>query len=256
MLQVFLFSALVIFIYMTLFFLLAQALKDNSIVDIGWGIGFIVLSVALLFKSETINQRQLLLFALVFMWGIRLSAHIFLRNHGKPEDFRYANWRKEWGKYVVIRSFLQVFMLQGFFMFIIALPIMMVKIAEPSGLHWVDYIGLIVWLIGFYFEAIGDYQMTQFKKNPENKGKFITTGLWKFTRHPNYFGECMMWWGIFVISIPAGNVFVSVISPLILTWLLTKVSGVPMLEKKYEGNKAFEEYAKKTNAFVSWFPKK
>jgi steroid 5-alpha reductase family enzyme len=255
MLQVLLLSSFVIFAYMTLFFLIAQALKDNSIVDIGWGIGFVVLSASLLYQSELISPRQWLLFVLVVLWGIRLSTHIFIRNHGKPEDFRYANWRKEWGKYVVIRSFLQVFMLQGFFMFIIALPIMMVKISEPSSLQLMDFIGLAVWLVGFYFEVIGDYQMVQFKKNPLNKGKFITTGLWKYTRHPNYFGECIMWWGIFIISIPVGNIFVSVISPLVLTWLLTRVSGVSMLEKKYEGNKAFEEYAKKTPAFVPWFPK-
>jgi steroid 5-alpha reductase family enzyme len=253
MLQVFILSAIVIFIYMSLFFLLAQALSDNSIVDIGWGIGFIVLSAMLLYHSDNISGRQWLLFVLIVLWGARLSLHIFIRNLGKPEDFRYANWRKEWGRYAVIRSFLQVFMLQGFFMFIIALPLMIVKISTPSSLQLFDYIGLTVWLIGFYFEAVGDYQMVQFKKNPDNKGKFITTGLWKYTRHPNYFGECMMWWGIFIISIPAGNIWISVISPVVLSWLLTRVSGVPMLEKKYEGNKAFEEYARKTSAFFPWF---
>jgi steroid 5-alpha reductase family enzyme len=256
MIQVFILSASVIFIYMTLFFLLAQALKDNSIVDIGWGIGFIILSATLLYNSEVISVHQWISFCLILLWGLRLSLHIFLRNHGKHEDFRYANWRKEWGKYVVIRSFLQVFMLQGFFMFIIALPLMIVKIGEQTSLQWTDYVGLIIWLIGFYFEAVGDYQMVQFKKNPANKGKFITSGLWKYTRHPNYFGECAMWWGIFIISISAGNAYVSIISPIVLTWLLTRVSGVPMLEKKYVGNKEFEEYAQKTNAFIPWFPKK
>jgi steroid 5-alpha reductase family enzyme len=255
MTQVFILSAAVIFTYMTLFFFFALAIKDNSIVDVGWGIGFIVLSAVLLIQSESVGLNQWVLFVLVTLWGSRLSLHIFLRNHGKPEDFRYANWRKEWGNNVVIRSFLQVFMLQGIFIFIIALPIMMVKMSEATSFQVTDYIGIAVWIVGFYFEAIGDYQMMQFKKNHENKGKFITTGLWRYTRHPNYFGECIMWWGIFIISISSGHVWVSLISPVILTWLLTKVSGVPMLEKKYEGNKEFEKYASKTSAFVPWFPK-
>jgi steroid 5-alpha reductase family enzyme len=184
-----------------------------------------------------------------------LTLHIFLRNHGKPEDFRYANWRKEWGKHVVIRSFFQVFMLQGFFMFIIALPIIITKASVPQKLGFIEIAGSIIWLIGFLFEAIGDYQLLKFKKLPENKGKIITTGLWKYTRHPNYFGECVMWWGIFIVSIPSGYFYISVISPLVLTWLLTRVSGVPMLEEKYKGNEEFEQYAKKTNSFVPWFPK-
>ncbi len=253
--EVFALAAITIFVYMSLFFLLAQALKDNGIVDIGWGIGFIVLSTVLVFTGIDISQRQFLLFVLVFFWGFRLSLHIFLRNHGKPEDFRYANWRKEWGKHVVIRSFFQVFMLQGFFMFIIALPIIITKASVPQKLGFIEIAGSIIWLIGLLFEAIGDYQLLKFKKLPENKGKIITTGLWKYTRHPNYFGECVMWWGIFIVSIPSGYFYISVISPLVLTWLLTRVSGVPMLEEKYKGNEEFERYAKKTNSFVPWFPK-
>lgn len=256
MTEIFLLSALTIFVYMSLFFLLAQALKDNGIVDIGWGIGFIVLSTVLVFTGVDITQRQFLLFVLVFVWGFRLSFHIFLRNNGKPEDFRYANWRKEWGKYVVVRSFFQVFMLQGFFMFIIALPIIITKFSLPEKLGVFEIAGSVVWLLGFYFEAIGDYQLLKFKQNPENKGKIITTGLWKYTRHPNYFGECTMWWGIFIISIPSGYFFISIISPLVLTWLLTRVSGVPMLEEKYKGNPQFLAYAQNTPAFFPWFPKK
>jgi len=255
MLQVFLLSALTIFVYMTLFFLLAQALKDNGIVDIGWGIGFIVLSTVLAFTGIEITQRQFLLYILIFLWGFRLSFHIFLRNNGKPEDFRYANWRKEWGKFVVIRAFLQVFMLQGFFIFIIALPIIITKLSSPESLGIIEIVGAAIWLVGFYFEAMGDYELLKFKKDPKNKGQIITTGLWKYTRHPNYFGECVMWWGIFIVSIPSDYVWITIISPIVITWLLTRVSGVPMLEEKYKGNKQFEDYAKKTNAFVPWLPK-
>lgn len=257
MFEIFVISTITVFIYMSMFFMLAQALKDNGIVDIGWGIGFIVLSTVLVFSDLDIGHRQFVLYVLILIWGSRLALHIYFRNEGKPEDFRYANWRKEWGKYVVIRSFLQVFMLQGFFMLVIALPILMVKAdAQNTLLNWIDVIGIFVWATGFYFEAVGDYQMLQFKKQPENKGKFISNGLWKYTRHPNYFGECVMWWGIFIISISAGNFYISIISPIILTWLLTRVSGVPMLEEKYKGNKDWETYAAKTSAFIPWFPKK
>jgi steroid 5-alpha reductase family enzyme len=257
MFEIFVISIITVFVYMTLFFMLAQALKDNGIVDIGWGIGFIVLSTVLVFSDLDIGHRQFVLYLLVLIWGCRLALHIYFRNAGKPEDFRYANWRKEWGKYVVIRAFLQVFMLQGFFMLVIALPILMVKAdANNTPLNIVDVIGILVWTIGFYFEAVGDYQMLQFKKQPENKGKIIMSGLWKYTRHPNYFGECVMWWGIFIISISAGNFYISIVSPIILTWLLTRVSGVPMLEEKYKGNKEWEAYAAKTNAFIPWFAKK
>lgn len=256
MIEIFLLSGIIIFTYMVLFFMLAQALKDNGIVDIGWGIGFIFLSTVLVFLDLDITPRQFILYILILIWGFRLAIHIYFRNEGKPEDFRYANWRREWGKYAVVRAFFQVFMLQGFFMFIIALPIIMVNLESGSSITYIDIIGIIIWLIGFYFEAVGDYQLLQFKKSAENKGKIITSGLWKYTRHPNYFGECVMWWGVFIISISSGNYYISIISPFILTWLITRVSGVPMLEAKYKDNKEFVEYAKKTNAFLPWFVKK
>jgi steroid 5-alpha reductase family enzyme len=118
-----------------------------------------------------------------------------------------------------------------------------------------EVLGVVFWLVGFLFEAVGDYQKSKFKANPENKGKVMQSGLWKYTRHPNYFGDALLWWGIFLLAYPSGLVYLSIISPILMNFLLLKVSGVAMLEKKYSDNPEFEAYANKTNAFIPWFPK-
>lgn len=253
-----------ILIFMTIVFVIAQVLKNNSIVDIFWGLGFVFLSTIYTMNAEPYLQgvrgvvtTATLIHYLIFFWGLRLSFHILIKNWKQPEDWRYVNFRKLWTKKNIphwLGAFLQVFMLQGFFMFIIALPIIHSN-QYFTPISNITYIGIFIWLIGFFFEAIGDYQKSQFKKNPANKDKILTTGLWKYTRHPNYFGECVMWWAIFLISI---NIFhpittlVNLISPITLTWLLTKVSGVPMLESKYKTNDAYQTYIQKTPSF---FPK-
>jgi steroid 5-alpha reductase family enzyme len=166
---------------------------------------------------------------------------------GKAEDFRYAQWRREW-KHFYLRSFLQVFMLQGLFLLIIAWPVMFINLAAPGAWHVWDVAGTVVWLIGFGFESIGDYQLAQFKKNPAHRGKLITTGLWRYTRHPNYFGEAVLWWGIFMIACAVSG-WITVVGPLLITYLLRYVSGVPMLERKYANHPDFEEYKRKTSVF-------
>jgi steroid 5-alpha reductase family enzyme len=259
--NIYLISALYIFIFMNFMYLLALRLKDNSIVDIGWGIGFIIVALATLFDRGTFYPRQLLITAIIIVWGMRLAIYIFKRNSGKGEDFRYKQWRTEWGKTIYWRSYLQVFMLQGAIMFLIALPLMQVNASAsselvPIAIGITDFIGAAVWLIGFLFEAIGDAQMMRFKNNPANKGKIMRYGLWKYTRHPNYFGEALLWWGIFIIATAEGNIFISVISPLLLTYLLLKVSGVAMLEKKYTGNAEYDEYIRTTSSFVPMLPGK
>jgi steroid 5-alpha reductase family enzyme len=255
MIEVMLYSAVAIFAYMVLVFVWATLIKDNSIVDIGWGIGFLVVTGTGLVLLPAITPFHAALAAMVFIWGLRLSGYILGRHRNVGEDYRYAQWRKEWGKYVVPRAFFQIFMLQGVFMYIIALPLMMAMANPSAAINWVSYIGIALWLIGFLFEAVGDWQKSKFKADPANQGKIMQSGLWRYTRHPNYFGEALLWWGILVFVLPAGYWYVSIISPLILTFLLTKVSGVAMLEKKYEGNKEFEDYARRTSAFIPWWPK-
>jgi steroid 5-alpha reductase family enzyme len=240
---------------MSLIFMLAWIKKDNSIVDIAWGIGFIFVAILTFFLVTEFAVRHILVTALIFLWGSRLATHIAIRNKGKGEDFRYAKWRKDWGKWFFIRSFFQIYMLQGLLLLIIAYPVMLINHSEDPGITFFDILGLIIWLTGFFFEAVGDYQLLKFKRKAENKGKIIAQGLWRYTRHPNYFGETAMWWGIFLMALSLKNGWTAIVSPLTITFLLLKVSGISMLEKKYVGNKQFEEYAKRTSAFFPWFPK-
>ena len=250
------YSAAFVFLYMTGVFCLALIKKDNSIVDVAWGLGFIGVTLLTFFLKEGWTTRQLIVSVMIFSWGTRLALHIAIRKRGKGEDFRYAKWRQDWGRWFVLRSYFQIYMLQGVFLLIIALPILLINLSQKEDLTVVDLLGIGVWCIGFFFEAAGDYELQQFKKRPENKGRIITTGLWKYTRHPNYFGEVVMWWGIFLIALSVQNGWIAVLSPLTISFLLLRVSGVTMLEKKYQGNSEFEAYAKRTNAFFPWFPKK
>jgi len=255
MLALILYSATVVFFYMIVFFLLGLARKDNSLVDIAWGIGFILVAVLTFFLEKGYTARQILLNTLVFIWGVRLATHIFIRNRGRGEDFRYAQWRRDWGKWFILRSFLQIFMLQGILLLVIAYPIMLVNYSREKGISILDILGVAVWLLGFFFESVGDFQLLRFKHKPENKGKIMALGLWRYTRHPNYFGEAAMWWGVFLIALSVRNGWTALVSPALITFLLLRVSGVIMLEKKYVGSKEYEDYARRTSVFVPWFPR-
>ena len=255
MAQYFLYVGAAVFLYMVLMFLIALVKKDNSIVDIAWGGGFIVVSILTFFLDGEITLRSLIVTCLVVVWGSRLAVYIYIRHRGKGEDFRYARWRNEWGKWFILRSFFQIFLLQGLLLMIISYSVILVNNSSKEGLGILDYIGVLVWLIGFFFEAVGDYQLSRFKRKPENKGKIMTEGLWRFTRHPNYFGEAVMWWGIFLITLSVRYGWTAVISPLVITFLLLRVSGVILLEKKYKKNEEYAEYARRTNAFLPGPPK-
>jgi len=224
-----------IWILVTLLWAWSVLIKNVSIVDIFWGFGFVVVNTFYVYNLEEINPRNWLLLALVSIWGLRLSIYLALRNIGKGEDFRYQQFRKDYGeKRYWWFSYFQVFLLQGGLILIVSLPLLGIHSNTTLGeFIWLDYIAIFVWGIGFSFEAGGDYQLYQFKKNPSNKGKVLNTGFWRYTRHPNYFGEIVLWSGIAIIVFPVlkGTQFVSLISPVFVFWLLTKVSGVPLLEK-------------------------
>jgi len=242
--------------YMSSLFLVAIVRKDNSIADIGWGFGFIVVGLSVLFIQADFTTRQILLTSLVLLWGIRLSGRILKRNWGKGEDFRYRKWREEWGKWFLLRSYLQVFILQGFFMWLINLPLIITGANPVQGLGWLDYTGLAVWLTGFFFEAVGDWQLDRFLADKKNRGKILDTGLWRYTRHPNYFGEVVMWWGIYIISLSQPWGWAGIIGPITITVLILFVSGVPMLERSMASNPAFKDYARKTSIFLPLPPGK
>ncbi|MEI5908482.1 DUF1295 domain-containing protein [Bacillus spongiae] len=247
-------------IYMTLFWVVAQLKKDLSIVDIAWGGGFVVIAIVLLFFTKEYTSRQMIVTSLVCIWGFRLSIYLYLRNKNTGEDYRYKNMRKRWieqGKSVALTSYIRVYMSQGVAMLLLSFPIVAVNAWDTgSSLGLWDYIGVMVWTLGFLFEVVADKQLSNFKKDPRNKGKIITSGVWKYSRHPNYFGESVLWWGVFLIVSSVTFGWTTIIAPVALTFLLVKVTGVPPLERKYMQKPEFREYAKRTSMFIPWFPKK
>jgi len=249
-------AAVTIFIFMVAVFVLGQRLKNNGIVDIAWGLGFIVVTAALLLRQPTLDPAKALVAALVLVWGLRLSTHIFSRNRGKPEDFRYAKMRQDWGQAVVAKSFVFIYMLQGLLMLVVSLPVTVVFSSPVRPLAALNLVGALVFAAGFAFEVVGDRQLAAHIRNPANKGRLMTRGLWSATRHPNYFGEATLWWGIGLIALPSANGWVALLGPLAITLLLVFVSGVPLLERKYAGRPDWEAYKARTSKFVPWFPKK
>ncbi len=247
---------LVVFLYMSAFFVIAVLKKDNSLADIAWGGGFILVALVTFFLAPgPAEARQVLATCLVTTWGIRLAVHIYFRNRGRGEDYRYAQWRREWGRHFLLRSFLQVFMLQGILLIIIAASVACINLQPTRGLTALDGLGLLLWLIGFFFESVGDLQLLLFTKDPANRGRVMKYGLWSYTRHPNYFGETTMWWGIFLMALSVNKGYLTIISPALITFLLLKVSGIPMLEKKLARNQpGYRDYMKHTSPFFPWFP--
>lgn len=247
---------IVVFFYMTIWFVIAQARKRNDVADIAWGTGFIVTAVTALILHHGTYVRGMLVTLLVVLWGTRLSLHISMRNRGKPEDPRYRRWREEWGKHAVIRALLQVFLLQGILMVVVSLPITFIIISKSHPFSVIDILGLILWSVGFAFESVGDYQLEKFKRDSANRGRIMTQGLWTYTRHPNYFGEVLLWWGVYLIALTIPNGWITIAGPLTITFLILKVSGIPLLEKKYRGNPEFESYKRRTSAFFPLPPRK
>ncbi|MCB9279052.1 MAG: DUF1295 domain-containing protein [Lewinellaceae bacterium] len=253
MISILLDTSVLVFCYATLWFAVSILLRRNDIADIAWGLGYLAISLFLV-VTRPASGISLLILVLIAIWAIRLSGHIFLRNRKKTEDFRYRKWREEWGRNWIWRSFLQVFLLQGFFMLVISAPILVAShdhFAHPGVFAW---LGTAVWMIGFFFQAVGDYQLARFIKTRKDREAVLRTGLWRYSRHPNYFGEILMWWGLFLIVLPLPYGWMAAVSPLTITWLLAFVSGVPMLEKRYENNPAYQAYKKRTNALFPWKP--
>jgi steroid 5-alpha reductase family enzyme len=264
-------TLIVIFIHFTIYFFRAVKQNNFGIIDIGWGQGFVFVVWLLMiyrvfFLGANANAIGYLTLILTSIWGLRLSSHIGQRNHGKPEDKRYVAMRaKIKPPYVLLKSYVNIFLLQALFMLIISLVLVFNVMSgfsnpiDPMMLIPI-ILGVVIWLGGYFFQSVGDRQLAIFVAKPENKGTLMTQGLWAYTRHPNYFGEVLMWWGIallgfangFGIAIP----LIGLISPLVVTWLLRYVSGVPLLEKHMKTKPGFAEYEKTTNIFFPWFPKK
>lgn len=258
MLEVFLLNAILVVCAVILIWIISLVIKDASIADVFWGLGFVLIAWNTFFMGEGYHGRKMLMLVLTNIWGIRLAGHIFWRNRGKGEDYRYREMRHRHGGQFWLISFFEVFLLQGFLMFIISLPVQIGQIsAQPSVVTGLDIIGSMFWITGFLFEAVGDFQLARFLARPSPEGTVMNRGLWAYSRHPNYFGEACMWWGFFVIALSVPFGMVALVSPLTITFLLLRVSGVAMLERDLkQTNPKYDEYIRTTSAFIPWFPKR
>lgn len=241
-------ALIVILAYFYLFFIVGTLIKNNSIVDIGWGLGFVVASWVLFFYQGTYHLSAIVMNVLVSLWGLRLFYYILKRNVFQEEDFRYQNWRKSWGKWVIPRAFLQVYTLQGLFMFVIGMSAYYVNLNELSFSYF-SIIGIVVWLIGYLFEVIGDAQLKRHIKT--KPGTLMTSGLWSITRHPNYFGDMFMWFGLFLFAAINGGPLWLILSPFTIGFVFVRIS-IPLLEKRMSKREGWDEYAKQTASFIPW----
>lgn len=254
--------ALAVLLFLTGIFFIARAKNRYDLIDVAWGLAFIVVagvSYIVQLEIEFISV-QTLVSLLVVIWGLRLSLHIYARwNHSRKEDGRYADMRQQYGKLpggVAFNMYVRVFIVQAILAVIISASVIIVNVSEPVTPSLIAGFGAIVWLIGFFFESIGDRQLREHLTNPKNKGKLMTSGLWKYTRHPNYFGEATQWWGIWIIALSVPLGWVSIVSPFVITVLLLFISGVPLTEKHFQGRPGWSGYAKRTSKFLPLPPKK
>lgn len=247
---------IILFVYMSMLFVLSLFLRNNGVADVGYGIGFLVLGISGYLVSDAVRTEGTLLLLLVLMWSLRLASRIFRKNKGKPEDFRYKQWRDAWGRTFVVRSFFQVYMLQGLIIGIIASPVVLSILFPESGSQGLFVLGVVVSLLGLTLEAISDAQLDRFLKDTSRTKRIMTEGLWHYSRHPNYFGESLVWIGFGIATIttqPFG--VLSILSPCLITFLLLRVSGVPLLEKRWEGDPEWEAYKEKTSVFIPLPPR-
>ncbi|HEY6914466.1 MAG TPA: DUF1295 domain-containing protein [Paludibacter sp.] len=242
---------------MSTLWIVSIILKNVSIVDLFWGLGFVAVN-AFYYISTDVTSAKTVLLMLVTVWGLRLSIYLAWRNIGKGEDFRYKEFRKKYGEknYWWI-SFFQTFLLQGILMWIISMTLYGVnQHAASQTLTVIDYMAVLVWFVGFIFEARGDMQLARFKKDVSNKGKVLNIGFWHYTRHPNYFGDSAVWWGYGLLCLSAGS-YALLAGSIIMTLLIIKVSGVALLEKSLKVQKPeYADYIQRTSSFIPWFPKK
>jgi len=231
--------------------------RDVSIVDAFWGFGFVLVAWISCATNWPVSQKSFVIATLVTIWGLRLSGFLFWRKFGEPEDARYGAMRKTHGDRFWWVSLLTVFGLQAVLIWFISLPVQVTGGAAESAamsFDFLDWVGLSLWAVGFFFESVGDWQLAQFKSNPQNQGKVLDTGLWRYTRHPNYNGDYCVWWGSFFLSVSSGGLW-TILSPVVMSVLLLKVSGVSLLEKDIaERRPEYEAYKKRTSAFFPWIP--
>lgn len=232
-------------------------MRDASIVDIAWGSGFVLVAWVSYWLSDGNSTRSLLLLVLTTIWGARLAFYLAKRNLGHGEDFRYQSMRRKHGDRFPIVSLYTVFALQGVLMWIVSLPVQLGQVRLDPSFGLLGVLGVLVWCVGMFFEAVGDAQLARFKRNPNNKGQVMDTGLWRYTRHPNYFGDSCVWWGLGLIAAESALGKIALIGPVLMTVLLVRVSGAALLDKIMLKRKPqYADYVATTSGFIPRRPKK
>jgi len=241
---------------MVVLWLVSLPLRNASIVDVFWGPAFVLAAWTAALADDGGGPRRALALALVSLWGLRLGLHLARRNLGHGEDPRYLAMRRGHGPRFWWVSLFTVFLLQAVLAWLISLPVQAAVIGPAAPLGLLDLAAALLWAVGLAFEAIGDAQLARFRADPRNRGRALDTGLWRYTRHPNYFGDACAWWGLGLLGVAAGAPW-TLVSPLLMTFLLLKVSGVALLERDIaERRPAYRDYAARTSAFFPWFPRK
>ena len=251
-------NAGVLAVLMAALWALSVVVRDASIVDPFWGLGFAVVAWTSAGTAGHLGTESLLLVALTTVWGLRLAAYLSWRNLGKGEDFRYRAMRKRWGSRFTLVSLGTVFLLQGALLWVVSLPVQLGQDAGPGeGLGWLAGAGVAVWGVGLGFETVGDVQLARFKAVAANAGRVLDTGLWRYTRHPNYFGDFCVWWGLFLVALAFGAPWWTAVGPLLMSVLLLRVSGVALLERSLSRRKpGYDEYVRRTSAFFPRPPRR
>jgi steroid 5-alpha reductase family enzyme len=251
-------SAAAIAVLMLGTWLLSLALDDVSIVDIVWGLGFVLVAWTCFAIADGSTTRKVLVVALTTIWGVRLALYMFWRKRGEEEDFRYREMRSRHGKRFRVSSLWLVFGFQGLGMWAVSLPVQAGQVSEtPADLTVLDFVGVGLWCVGMLFEVGGDLQLRRFLSDPQNHGKVMRSGLWRYTRHPNYFGDFCVWLGLFVIALATetGDAWWSVIGPLTMLLIFVRFFGVPLMEPHLARREGYEDYVRRTSAFLPWPPK-
>ena len=249
-------ASIAIVVLMILTWLLSLAWRDASIVDPVWPLGFVVVVWVTRAIADGNSARQWLLVVMVTLWGLRLSGYLAWRKRGAPEDFRYQAMRRHYGARFGLISLLTVFALQGVLMWLVSLPAQLGQVRVDPDIGVIAAIGVVVWLVGISFESVGDAQLARFKARPDSTGQVMDQGLWRYTRHPNYFGDTCVWWGIALVAAETGVGAIGIVGAVVMTVLLVRVSGVPMLERTMAKRRpGYAEYVARTSAFIPRPPK-
>jgi steroid 5-alpha reductase family enzyme len=251
-------TLLAAFAVLTLAFVASIVTKRNSVADIAWGLAFIAVAVVatVLSAGHGETARRLLVLGMVVVWGGRLALFIGWRNRGKGEDPRYAEMLAKGGGHPVLKAYLKVFALQSVIAWFVAIPVV-ISAFNRGGLTVLAYVGVAIWAVGVFFEAVGDQQLLAFKSKPSSKGKTMDSGLWRYTRHPNYFGDACVWTGIFLVAAEHLPGVATILSPVAMVLLLTRGSGKPITERKMAKEKPdFADYVARTSGFFPLPPKK